>query len=154
MKELNPGLLRHFERPQNTGIVINYNCKGKDSSMDSMVIVIFYALIKNGVIQDISFRTFGCSYSIAASSLITILAKKKDFFQAARIWKKDIEKELGIFPTFKREALYVALGAFHAMLSSYIPILSEEKQYNEIDNRIKEHFNLRNLYRTTKITYE
>lgn len=136
MKGLNPRLIEHFERPRNAGKISDHNCKGKDSSLDSKIIIIYYALIRDGIIRDISFRTFGCSYSIAASSLITELAKGKDLFSAAKIWEKDIEERLGMFPPGKKISLQVALGAYHAMLSSYIPSLYEEKPFSEKESRI------------------
>ena len=77
MKEPDPIIKKHFKNPQNAGVMKDYNCSGKDSSLHSGTTTIFYALIENGLIKDISFRTFGCSYSIAASSLITTQAKNK-----------------------------------------------------------------------------
>ena len=71
----------HFKEPQNTGILEKYNCSGRDSSLISGTTIIYYALIEDRFIKDISFRAFGCSYSIAASSLITVLAKTGNFFQ-------------------------------------------------------------------------
>lgn len=88
MNESNPILKLHFENPQNTGILKRYNCLGKDSSLTSETTIIYYGLLEDGIIKDISFRAFGCSYSIAASSFMTTLAKNKNFLLAAKISKK------------------------------------------------------------------
>ena len=120
MKKLNPTLKRHFEKPQNAGILEGYNCQGTDTSLKSGAVVIYYGLIGGGKIKDIRFRTFGCSHSIAASSYITSVVKGEDLFKASMISGDDIEKKLGIFPPEKKDSLNIALGAFYAMLSSYI----------------------------------
>jgi nitrogen fixation NifU-like protein len=120
MNRLNPKLKKHFEKPCNAGILDSFNCQGKDSSLRSGAVVMYYGLVRDGKITDISFRTFGCSYSIGASSYMTVLAKGKSLFEAAAISGDDLEKELGVFPPDKKDSLNVVLGAFHAMLSSYI----------------------------------
>lgn len=136
MKELNPILKMHFEDPQNTGTLERYNCLGKDSSLTSGLTIIYYGLIEDGIIKDIRFRAFGCSYTIAASSLMTTLAKNRNFLHAAKISKNDIEEKLGNFPTSKKDSLNVAVGAFYNMLSSYMPYLTKNKLYPEEDNKI------------------
>jgi tRNA-uridine 2-sulfurtransferase len=125
MNTLNPAFKRHIEDPRNAGIPGSYNCIGKDSSLKSGTIVMYYGLIEDGKIKDIGFRTFGCSYSIAASSCVTVLAKGKALPDASRIWEEDIEEELGVFPENRKDSLNVALGAYHAMLSSYIESITD-----------------------------
>jgi tRNA-specific 2-thiouridylase len=120
MNGLNPKLKKHFEKPCNVGILDSFNYQGKDSSLKSGAVVMYYGLFREGKITDISFRTLGCSYSIAASSYLTVLAKGKRLFEAAALSGDDIEKELGTFPPEKKDSLNVAIGAFHALLSSYL----------------------------------
>jgi len=136
MKESNPILKLHFEDPQNAGILKQYNCLGKDSSLTSGATVIYYGFVKDGIIKDISFRAFGCSYLIAASSFITTLAKNRKFLNASKISKKEIEEKPGSLPAGKKDSLNVAIGAFYNMLSSYMPSLVKNKLYPEKDNRI------------------
>ena len=111
---------KHFENPQNTGELTDHNASGKDSSLISELLIVFNSLIEKNAISDIRFKTFGCSYSIAASSMMTSLAKGKDLFEAARINEDNIEDELGNFPENKKDVLKVVLGAFRNMLTDYI----------------------------------
>ena len=120
MKNPDPILKKHFENPQNTGKLADSNAYGKDSSLKSEIIIIFNSLIEKNVISDIRFKAFGCSFSIAASSMMTVLAKNKNLLEAAKVTGNDIEKELGIFPENKKDVLKVVLGAFHNMLADYI----------------------------------
>ena len=136
MNKQNPIFKRHFENPSNAGILRGHNCRGKDSSLFSGAVVIFYGLISKRKIQDISFRTFGCSHTIAASSLITVLAKGRDLYHAAEISEDDIEKELGIFPDNKKDSLRVSIGAFHDLLSSYIRERLQDEPFKEKENLV------------------
>lgn len=136
MKESESILKLHFNDPQNTGMLKTYNCQGKDSSLSSGATVIFYGLLKDGVIKDISFRAFGCSYLIAASSLITTLAEKKDLLDAAKISLNDIEKKHNTMADNKKDSLNVAIGAFYNMLSSYMPELVKNKSFQEEDKKV------------------
>ena len=111
---------KHFENPQNTGELTDHNASGKDSSIISEILIIFNSRINNNIISDIRFKAFGCSYSIAASSMMTMLAKNRDLFEAARITGDNIEDRLGNFPENKKDVLKVVLGAFRNMLTDYI----------------------------------
>lgn len=126
----------HFEDPKNAGMLKQYNCLGKDSSLTTGTTTVYYSFLKNGVIKDISFKAFGCSYLIAASNLISTLAKNRKFLHAAKISKKEIEEKLGIFPANKKDSLNVAIGAFYNMLSSHVPDLANNKSYPEEDKKV------------------
>jgi tRNA-uridine 2-sulfurtransferase len=123
-----------FSDPENTGILPGYNCTGKDSSLFSTATVIYYSLIKNGIIKEISFRAFGCGLLISVSDLIARLAKNRTFFDAAKISKGDIGEKFPKTSNEKDDPVNVALGAFYNMLSSHIPELAGEKKYPENEN--------------------
>jgi tRNA-uridine 2-sulfurtransferase len=120
-----------FLDPENTGILSNYNCSGKDSSLLSAETVIYYCLIKNGIIKEISYRAFGCSILISISNFIAGIAKNRTFFDAAKISKADIKKKFPDALNDHVDSVNVALGAFRNMLSSYIPLLAGEGKYPE-----------------------
>ena len=129
----NPDLIfkKHFEDPQNTGELAITNSSGKDSSLNSEILIAFNSFIEKNVISDIRFKAFGCSYSIAASSMMTVLAKNIDLLEAAKITEDDIEKQLGVFPESKKDVLKVVLGAFRNMLTDYISSHQEVRLYDE-----------------------
>jgi tRNA-uridine 2-sulfurtransferase len=120
-----------FLDPENTNILSNYNCTGKDSSLFSKEKVIYYCLIKDGIIKEISFSAFGGSLLISASEFIARIAKNRTFFNAAKISKAEIKKNFPDILIDKVGPADVALGAFRQMLSSYIPLLIKEKKVPE-----------------------
>ena len=129
----NPDLIfkKHFEDPQNTGELAITSASGKDSSLKSEILIVFNSFIEKNVISDIRFKAFGCSYSIAASSMMTVLAKNKDILEAAKITEDDIEKQLGVFPESKKDVLKVVLGAFRNMLTDYISSHQKVRLHDE-----------------------
>ena len=93
MKNPNSIFKKHFENPQNTGELARFNTSGQDSSLRSDILISFHSIIKNNIIADIHFKAFGCSYSIAAASIMTVLAKKKDLLESAKITEVRGKKE-------------------------------------------------------------
>ncbi len=53
---------------------------------------------KEGIIEDVKFKTFGCGSAIASSSLATEWIKGKSLADATRIRNTDIAKELCLPP--------------------------------------------------------
>ncbi len=51
---------------------------------------------------------------------MTVLAKGKDLFEAAKINEDDIEGALGDFPENKKDTIKVVLEAFRNMLTDHI----------------------------------
>src|SRR4029450_12780547 len=52
----------------------------------------------DGVIQDGKFKTFGCGWAIASSSLVTEWVKGRSVDEAGTITNKEIAKELSLPP--------------------------------------------------------
>ena len=50
--------------------------------------------VKDDIITDIKFRTFGCGSAVATSSMITEIAKGKTLDEASKITRSDVAEEL------------------------------------------------------------
>ena len=72
--------------------------------------------VKNGVISDTKFKTFGCQAAIASSSLATELLKGKTLDEALQIKNDDIAQELAL-PPVKRHCSTLAEEAIHAAIT-------------------------------------
>ncbi|MCJ7665966.1 MAG: iron-sulfur cluster assembly scaffold protein, partial [Actinobacteria bacterium] len=131
MKNPDHILKKHLKNPQNTGELAAPNASGKDSSLFSETLIVFNSIIEKNLISDIRFKALGCSFSIAASSVMTVLAKNKDIMEAAKITEDDIEKQIGCFPEGKKDVLKVVLGAFRNMLTDYISSHQDVRLYDE-----------------------
>ena len=77
------------------------------------------AKMKEEIIEDIKFKTFGCTAAIATSSMITQLAKGKTIEQAKKITRNDIAKSLKGLPTIKMHCSNLANDALRKAIENY-----------------------------------
>lgn len=75
--------------------------------------------IKNGIIEDAKFKTFGCGSAISASSLATELVKGKTIEEAQAIKNTQIVEELAL-PPVKIHCSVLAEDAIKAAINDYI----------------------------------
>lgn len=60
-----------------------------------------YIKVKDGKIEDIRWKTYGCASAIASTSALSELAKGKTLDEALKISAKDIDDYLGNLPKHK-----------------------------------------------------
>ena len=74
--------------------------------------------VKDGVITDAKFKTYGCGSAIASSSLVTEMLKGKTVEQAQAIQNMDIVEELAL-PPVKIHCSVLAEDAIKSALADY-----------------------------------
>lgn len=112
-------VIEHFMSPHNIGSMVDYDGKGTygdPSCGDSLTI---YIKVENNIIEDISFLIFGCTASIAASSMTTILAKGKSLEEALEITEEDIVEALDGLPESKLHCSNLGAGALKNAINDY-----------------------------------
>ena len=82
--------------------------------------------VKDGMIEDAVFKTFGCASAIASSSLITEWIKGKSLDEAKKIKNKDVAQYLSL-PPVKIHCSVLAEDAITAAIRDY-----QEKQPSDI----------------------
>jgi FeS cluster assembly scaffold protein NifU len=113
-------VLDHFKNPRNVGTL-----EGDDVAVGRVGnpvcgdLMEFYVKIKDGKIQDIKFKTFGCGSAIATASMITELAKGKTVDEALRITRKDVADELDGLPPIKMHCSNLAADALKNAIEQY-----------------------------------
>jgi len=75
--------------------------------------------IKDDIIKDIKFKTFGCGSAIATSSMVTELAKGKHVGNAIKITRDDVATELDGLPPQKMHCSNLAADALKAAIEDY-----------------------------------
>ena len=90
----------HFQHPRNIGRMEDADALGRidDAATDTMVSV--YVKFEHSLVARASFRTFGCSACIAASSIATELLVGRDREQL--ITSDELNAALGGLPADKR----------------------------------------------------
>ena len=113
-------VIDHYENPRNVGKfdiddTIGTGMVGAPSCGDVMKLQI---KVKDGVITDARFKTYGCGSAIASSSLITELVKGMSLDQASSIKNSDIAEELAL-PPVKIHCSILAEDAIKAAVADY-----------------------------------
>ena len=79
----------------------------------------FYIKVKDGIITDIKFKTFGCGAAIAVSSMISELVKGKNVDEALSISSKAVVEALGGLPSNKIHCSNLGAVALARAINDY-----------------------------------
>jgi len=115
-----------FRKPHNYGRMKNPDGVGKAGNPICGDVMFLYIRVKNNLIKDIKFETFGCAAAIATSSMITDLAKGKTLEEAMKITKEDVAKEVGGLPPIKQHCSNLAADALHEAIKDYKKKISKK----------------------------
>ncbi len=112
-------VIEHFQHPRNMGEIENpdgVGLVGNPICGDMMKITI---KVKDNLIEDIKFKTFGCGAAIATSSMVTELVKGKTIEEALKVTNKTVAEALGGLPPIKMHCSLLAEEAVKAAIDDY-----------------------------------
>ncbi len=110
----------HFRNPRNVGEIKNPDGAGEVGSPVCGDMMTLQVMVKDNVLTDIKFKTFGCGAAIASASMITEMAKGMTLEQALKITDEDVAKELGGLPPHKLHCSNLGADALHAAINNYL----------------------------------
>jgi len=113
-------LMDHFRNPRNVGEIENPDGVGTVGNPVCGDLMTFMIKVKDDVIEDIKFKTFGCGAAIATSSIATELAKGKKIEDALKITKKVVADALGGLPPQKMHCSNLASDALRMAIADYL----------------------------------
>ena len=114
-------VLDHYENPRNVGKMdstdesVGTGMVGAPACGDVMKLQI---KVKDGIITDAKFKTYGCGSAIASSSLVTEWVKGKTLIEAGQIKNSQIAEELAL-PPVKIHCSILAEDAIKAAIKDY-----------------------------------
>ena len=106
----------HFTNPRNVGGLQDPDGKGSDTNPSCGDRTAITVRVREGRVDDLRFRTFGCVAAIASASALTELAKGQSVDDAHRIAPADVIAALGGLPARKEGCALMAVGALRAAL--------------------------------------
>ena len=113
-------VMDHFLHPRNVGKIENPNAIGEvGNPACGDIIKLFLRINPEGIIEDISFETFGCGAAIATSSMTTEMVKGKHIDEALKVTRDIVAEELGGLPASKMHCSNLASEARHKAINEY-----------------------------------
>ena len=113
-------VMDHFKNPRNVGEIENPDGIGRVGNPICGDIMELYIKVKDGVITDIKFKTFGCGAAIATSSMITEMVKGKTIKEALEVSNKAVSEALGGLPAVKMHCSNLGEDALKSAIDDYL----------------------------------
>jgi nitrogen fixation NifU-like protein len=112
-------VMDHFTNPRNVGEIPDADGIGKVGNPQCGDVMWLYIKVKDDIITDIKFKTFGCGAAIATSSMITELARGKTLEEAKKISRGDVAEALDGLPPVKMHCSNLAADALIEAIKDY-----------------------------------
>jgi nitrogen fixation NifU-like protein len=112
-------VMDHFAHPRNLGKMEDADGIGEVGNAKCGDIMKMYIKVKDGIITDVSFNTFGCGSAIATSSMATELIKGKPIDQALELSNLAVVEALDGLPPVKIHCSVLAEQAVKAAVADY-----------------------------------
>ena len=112
-------VMEHFTHPRNVGEIPDADGVGEVGNAKCGDIMKMYLKIKDNVIEDVKFETFGCGSAIASSSMATELIKGKTIEEALAVTNKQVVDALGGLPAYKLHCSVLAEESIKAAVKNY-----------------------------------
>jgi len=120
MSQYSEKVMDHFAHPRNVGEMENPDGVGKVGNPVCGDIMNLYLKVKDNVITDATFKTFGCGAAIATRSMVTELVKGKTIEEARAISNRAVAEALGGLPPIKMHCSVLAEEALNSALDDYL----------------------------------
>ena len=112
-------VMDHFQNPRNVGKLDDADGIGEVGNAKCGDIMRMYIKVRDGVIVDCKFNTFGCGSAIATSSMATELIKGKPVEEALELSNKAVVEALDGLPAYKLHCSVLAEEAVKAAVKDY-----------------------------------
>lgn len=123
-------VMDHYRNPRNVGKLDDADVIGEAGSLTCGDSLKLYLKIKDGVVTDAKFQTFGCGSAVASSSILTEMVIGKPIEEVRKITNADIAKELDGLPPEKMHCSVMGHEALEDALKKYY---DEEIDFGVID---------------------
>ncbi|MEE1019339.1 MAG: Fe-S cluster assembly scaffold protein NifU [Acutalibacteraceae bacterium] len=112
-------VMDHFEHPRNVGEIADADGIGQVGNPKCGDIMKMYIKVKDNVITDVKFKTYGCGSAIATSSIATEMIKGHTIDEALKLSNKAVVEALGGLPAHKIHCSVLAEQSIKAAIADY-----------------------------------
>ena len=112
-------VMDHSQNPRNVGKMEDADGVGEVGNAKCGDIMKMYIKVKDDIITDVKFNTFGCGSAIATSSMATEMIKGRTVEEALKVTNKAVMEALDGLPPVKVHCSVLAEQAVRAALADY-----------------------------------
>ena len=112
-------VMEHFRNPRNVGVIEDADGVGEVGNAKCGDIMKIYLKIKDDMVEDVKFETFGCGSAIASSSMASEMIKGKPLADALSLTNKAVAEALDGLPAHKLHCSVLAEEAIKAAIKDY-----------------------------------
>lgn len=113
-------VLDHFQNPRNVGELADANGVGMvGNAKCGDIMQIFIKVNDDEVIEDVSFKTFGCGAAVATSSMATEMIRGRTVEEALSLTNEAVVEALEGLPPVKIHCSVLAEEAVRAAIEDY-----------------------------------
>lgn len=112
-------VMDHFRNPRNVGVIEDADGVGEVGNARCGDIMKIYLKIRDEIIVDVKFETFGCGSAIASSSMATELIRGKPVSEAMKLTNQAVAEALDGLPPHKLHCSVLAEEAIRKALEDY-----------------------------------
>ena len=112
-------VMDHFKNPRNVGKMDDADGVGEVGNVKCGDIMKMYIKVRDGIIVDVKFNTFGCGSAIATSSMATEMIKGKSIEEALELSNKAVVEALDGLPPAKLHCSVLAEEAVKSAIADY-----------------------------------
>lgn len=113
-------VIEHFMSPRNAHSMPDADAQGSFGDPSCGDYLTIYIKVNDNYIDEISYLVFGCTASVATSSMTSVMAKGKSLDEALLITEEDIIEALEGLPENKIHCSNLAVSALHNAINSYL----------------------------------
>ena len=128
-------VMDHYRNPRNVGKIDDADAIGNAGSLTCGDQLKIYLKIKDGIVTDAKFQTFGCGSAVASSSILTEMIIGKSVEEVRKITNKDIADELGGLPPEKMHCSVMGYEALEDALKGYVDKDELNQAMDEINGK-------------------
>ncbi|MBI5206413.1 MAG: Fe-S cluster assembly scaffold protein NifU [Candidatus Firestonebacteria bacterium] len=119
MEDYSSKMMDYFMNPRNVGEIEDADGVGNVGNPVCGDIMRLYIKVKDDIITDAKFKTFGCGAAIATSSMVTEMIRGKTINEALKISNQAVAEALGGLPKIKMHCSVLAEEALRAAIDDY-----------------------------------
>ena len=112
-------VMDHFLHPRNVGVIEDADAIGEVGNAKCGDIMKMYLKIRDDIVEDVKFETFGCGSAIASSSMATEMIKGKPLSEVKKLTNQAVTEALDGLPAHKIHCSVLAEEAIQSALEDY-----------------------------------